>query len=101
MSIVVSLGPGGTGPGGTGPGGTGPNRTNGPGTKPGRAPLLVGRKRSPAFSGGGSGFSWSKPWEGQERGGYALVISCWNWVENQAPERGAFGRAPDMLLPLR
>jgi hypothetical protein len=55
-----------------------------------QAPLLVGRERGPAVMGAG-----------YESGGYALVISCWNWAENQAPEMGALGSAPVMLLPLR
>ncbi len=29
------------------------------------------------------------------------IRDSWNWAENQCPETGAFGRAPDMLLPLR
>ena len=46
------------------------------------------------FSGGGSG-------QGHERGGYAFAISSRNCAENQAPEIGALGSAPLMLLPLR
>ncbi|SCL65555.1 hypothetical protein GA0070608_3134 [Micromonospora peucetia] len=38
---------------------------------------------------------------GQESGGYAFCMSCVNCAANQAPEIGASGRAPLMLLPLR
>ncbi len=36
-----------------------------------------------------------------QSGGYAFFISSWNCAENHAPDSGAFGSAPDKLLPLR